>query len=124
MLELHPKVIAHKNSIAKLKGCNSYKTKVIWLTQRILLPFKVKHQISTNTLDPLFFGEKFVPYTDGSIWLHIELLQHNQDVYVADEDDPKLVRTKTKSKITWGYVYIIPLASKFNIVPYFIGYPI
>ena len=90
MLEIHPKVIARKNSIAKLKKRNSDKTKVIRLTQRIPLPFKVKHQVSTKASDPLFFGKTFVPYADGSTWLHVELLQDNQDAYVADEEDPDI----------------------------------
>ena len=73
VLDIHPKTIARKNSIAKLRKRKPGKKQIV-LTQRIPLPFKVKHQFSTKDSDALFYGKKFVPYKDGSIWLHLELL--------------------------------------------------
>ena len=89
VLEIHPKTIARKNSIAKLrKRCPGQK--MITLTQRIPLPYKVRHQFSTKDSDSLFFGKKYVPYKDGSIWLHLELLQDNQDDYIADVEEAEI----------------------------------
>ena len=89
VLEIHPKTIARKNSIAKLrKRCPGHKE--ITLTQRIPLPYKVRHQFSTKDSDSLFFGKKYVPYKDGSIWLHLELLQDNQDDYTADVSETEI----------------------------------
>ena len=98
VLELHPKVTARKNSIAKLRKRSSDKTKVIRFTQRITLPFKVRHQFSCSKSDPLFFGKKYVPYNDGSTWLHVEVLQDNQDAYVADEEDDDIDRSHLNCK--------------------------
>ena len=89
VFEIHPKIIARKNSIAKLrKRCPGQK--MITLTQRIPLSYKVRHQFSTKDADCLFFGKKYVPYKDGSIWLHIELLQDNQDDYIADVKEAEI----------------------------------
>ena len=34
--------------------------------------------------------KKYVPYKDGSIWLHPELLQDNQDDYTADVSETEI----------------------------------
>ena len=102
VLEFHPKVTARKNSIAKLRKRSSDKTKVIRFTQRITLPFKVRHQFSCSKSDPLFFGKKYVPYNDGSTWLHVEVLQDNQDAYVADEEDDDIDMSHLNCKESCG----------------------
>ena len=60
---------------------------MICFTQRIPLQFKVRYQFSSSKSDPLFFDKKYVSYNDGSSWLHVEVLQNNQDAYVADKED-------------------------------------
>ena len=81
ILEYHTKVAARKVSISKLIGRDS--TKDVILEQRIPLPFECEHIFATKESDPFFHGVKFVPYPNGEIWAHIELLKNIKDGYVG-----------------------------------------
>jgi hypothetical protein len=79
-LETHPKVIARRTAIAKLRRRNP-DTEVVIFEQRISIPFKVRHALVTPEEDPIFFGKHFVPHVDGSKHWHVELIEEQLDSY-------------------------------------------
>ena len=97
VLDIHPKTIARKHTIKKLRK-HECGNKAIMLKQRIPLPFQVKHLFSTKESDSIFYGKKYVQYYDGSVWLHVELLQDKQDSYKAEFVQPEMVYTHQRTK--------------------------
>jgi len=87
LLAIHPKTIARKKTIAKLRKQDPT-CKTIWLEQRIPLPFKCCHIFSTANDDSIFNGKKFVYYHDESVWAHVELVKDTGDNYAFDEEAP------------------------------------
>ena len=61
VLAVHTKTIARKTSVKSLRNNDPGLKKVV-LTQRINLPFKVKHRFTTKDSDEIFYGKKFVQY--------------------------------------------------------------
>ena len=91
ILDFHPKVIARKHSVAKLRKRDCDNTDIV-LMQRIPLPYPCKHTFSTEDDDPIFFGSKYIEYEDGSTWLHLDLLADTKDAYTATRTTPDFVR--------------------------------
>ena len=90
-LNTHPKAIARKISVAKIREREPTKKEVFY-EQRIPLPRKCHHQFADNAADMFFHGKKFIKYSDGSVHLHVELLAVSGDAYEAEEATPKLVQ--------------------------------
>ena len=88
ILTLHPKTIARKKTVAKLRGRDE--TKALWQETRIPLPFICRHTFADQKDDPLFYGKQFVQYNDGSVWLHAELVADVGDSYKADKEAPQV----------------------------------
>ena len=81
MLQFHTKIAARKVSISKLIGLDS--TKDVILEQRIPLPFECEHIFATKDSDPFFHSVRFIPYSNGETWAHVELLKNIKDGYVG-----------------------------------------
>jgi len=94
MLTYHPKVIARKASIAKLRGRDPEHAP-LYLTHRIALPFKCRPKITDDTDGDRFFsGKKFVEYSDGELHLHVELIADVGDDYRATADDHSVFQAR------------------------------
>ncbi len=85
VLAIHPKTVARKATIARLKGRESGKALVE--EHRIPLPFKCDRSPVSSAVDPLFNGVKLNVYEDNSVHLHIELRGVQVDSYSPMKDE-------------------------------------
>lgn len=102
-LNTHPKIIARKLSVSKIREREPTKKEVIY-EQRIPLPRKCHHQFADDKADMYFHGKKFVKYPDGSVHLHVELLSVSGDAYEAQETIPQLVQASVPADVSPGGV--------------------
>jgi hypothetical protein len=79
-LHCHPKTIARRKTIAKMLGRDCNRT-TYEEAARIPLPTKVNHCVVNETDDPLYNGTKVIPYSDGTKWVHVELMGESKDGY-------------------------------------------
>ena len=94
VLSYHPKVIARTNSVMKLRG-HDHTKKTIWLRQRINLNFKAEFKFGCRKADDLFHGCKFVKHDDGTLWLHVELIAEQKDMYKGELYDDRTIASKS-----------------------------
>lgn len=91
ILNSHPKIIARKLAVAKIREREASK-KDFFYEQRIPLPRKCYHKFADNAGDVFFYGKKFIKYPDGSVHLHVELVAVSGDAFEANKLCPGLVK--------------------------------
>lgn len=94
LLNNHPKFIARKLSVAKIRDKGD-SMKDVFYEQRIPLPRKCHHKFAEKVGDMFFSGEKFIKYADGSVHLHVELVAVSSNPSKASKQPPNLVQASS-----------------------------
>ena len=80
VLQHHPKTLAYREAVSRLKGRDHNKDEVVD-EARFPLPFKVQHRFPTRSEDALFHGIKTETKRNGVQFLHVELIGEMVDGY-------------------------------------------
>jgi hypothetical protein len=86
LLKNHCTVVACNATVAMIKKRDNSK-KVVWKVARIPLPTMVQTTLVTKQRDDIFYGIKFVKYSDGKIHVIIHYLEDAGDSYVPETSD-------------------------------------
>ena len=89
ILSHHPRVIARRDSVAKLTGRDTNQ-RLIDQELRIPLPYKCRHKITTaEDGDEYFYGLDYFTYQNGETYCHVDLIVQMADSYTAENVEPE-----------------------------------